>query len=228
MVLYIAHYIALFCILGYARAEFTNQQVIRASGLDANDYFGRSMSMSGDKMVVGAHLDDGATNGMAASGAVYMYTWNGTNWGDEQVIRASGLGTGDNFGFAVSMSGDKLVVGAYYEVGVGDEATNSGAVYTYTWNGTSWGNEKVLRAPVFSFANFGRSVSMSGDKMVVGAPSSLVAYTYTWDGTNWGDEQVIRASEWTLNDLFGYAVSMSGDKMVVGAHLDDGATNGMA
>ena len=213
-----------------------NEQVIRPSGLDASDRFGSSVSISGDKMVVGVNGDDGATNSVLGSGAVYTYTWDGTTWGNEQVIRPPGLDANEGFGRSVSMSGDKMAVGAWRDDGANNDITESGAVYTYTWNGTIWENEQVIRPSGLDASDlFGGSVSVSGDKMVVGADgddgasneleNSGAVYTYVWDGTTWGNEQVIRPSGLDASDGFGASVSISGDRMVVGASGDDGVGN---
>ena len=216
-----------------------NQQIIRPSGLDANDGFGYNVAISGDKMAVNVPYDDGVNNALINSGAVYTYTWNGTSWGNEQVIRPSGLDESDQFGSGgVSISGDRMVVGAIYDDGVNNALTNSGAVYTYIWNGTSWGNEQLIRGSgLQAFDLFGNSVSISGDKMVVSAHrddgvtntlyDSGTVYTYTWNGTSWGNEQVIRASDPRAGAYFGESVSISGNKMVVGASQYDSKRGGV-
>jgi len=191
-------------------------QKITAFDADTNDHFGYSVSISGDKMVVGAYGDD--DNGLA-SGSVYTYTWNGSSWGGVQKITAFDGTSGDRFGYSVSMSGDKMIVGSYFDNG------EQGSVYSYVWSGSSWGDvQKITAFDAAAGDYFGVSVSISGDKMVVGAYGdddngsfSGSVYTYTWNVSSWGGVQKITAFDGVAGDQFGYSVSMSGDRMVVGA-----------
>ena len=145
----------------------------------ADDHFGLVASMSGYKMAVGAYGDD--TEGDNA-GAVYTYTWSGTGWVADAVVLypTNPTAAGDNFGMAVSMSADKMAIGAS-----GDDSY-VGAVYTYTWSGGAgaWVKDAAVLYPTNPVAtndNFGGSVSMSGYHMAIGAPGddSLSGAVYT-------------------------------------------------
>jgi len=195
-------------------------------------YFGEGISMSGDKMAVWVRGDD--TEGSNA-GAVYTYTWSGAGgWvADAAVLTPSNpVATGDAFGSAVSMSGDKLAVGVHYDDTVD---TDAGTVYTYTWSGSAWVADAAGLYPTNHVSvgdGFGYSVSMSGDKLAVGAydddtvgDGSGAVYTYTWSGSAWvADAAVLYPSNPIITyDNFGIKVSMSGGKMAVGAQYDDTA-----
>ncbi|MCP4713285.1 MAG: hypothetical protein GY869_32040, partial [Planctomycetes bacterium] len=73
----------------------------------AYDYFGYSVAVSGDKVVVGAYNDD--DNG-SNSGSAYIY--EGASWTETKLTAGDGA-LGDYFGYSVAVSGDKVVVGAY-------------------------------------------------------------------------------------------------------------------
>lgn len=74
----------------------------------------------------------GAVDHNGRAGAVYLFTWNGTTWGDEEFIQPlTGLEAVDEFGRSVSISGNKLVVGAIGDDGASNSISNSGAVYTF-------------------------------------------------------------------------------------------------
>src|SRR5690606_34801582 len=98
---------------------------------------------------------------------------------DEAYIKASNTGEGDQFGYSVSLSGDTLAVGAYFEdsaaIGVnGDQADNSagasGAVYVFRRSGGVWTQEAYLKASNAEAGDlFGYSVSLSGDSLAIGA-----------------------------------------------------------
>ena len=159
------------------------------TALKPNDYFGYSTSLDGDRLAVGAHLDDGyGTNGNngANTGAVYIFkrtTVGGTvSWQLEQEIsdQSSGftaLKRNDKFGVSVSLDGDRLAVGAYGDDGYDSSA--AGAVYIFkrtTVGGTvSWQLEQEISDQSSGFNNlasgdkFGGSVSLDGDRLAVGA-----------------------------------------------------------
>jgi hypothetical protein len=108
--------------------------------------------------------------------------------GLEAYVKASNTGSGDLFGWAVSVSGDTLVVGAPAEAssasGVnGDQADDSlpgsGAAYVFVRSSTGWTQQAYLKASnpgaddylgTGQGDSFGAAVSISGDTIVVGAP----------------------------------------------------------
>ena len=197
----------------------------------SGDNFGRSVSVSGDYMIVGVPGDD--DNG-SSSGAVYVYEKdvNGI-WGSEQKLTASDGAANDWFGWSVSISGNQLLVGAYRDEDNGDD---SGSVYVFKKDGNgTWGSEQKLTTSDGAVGDrFGWSVSISGNQLVVGAANdddngdnSGSVYVYEKDGDGfWGNEQKLMASDGTAGDNFGWSVSISGDQLVVGAHWDD--DNGIA
>ena len=80
-------------------------RAIRITGSDssANDHFGRSVSILGDYIAVGATGDD------SDKGSVYVYLQSGTDWSQQQKVTATGGLTGDNFGYCVSLDGSKML-----------------------------------------------------------------------------------------------------------------------
>src|SRR6056300_1096508 len=188
-------------------------------GETASDYFGYSVSISGDYAIVGAPYED---TGGSNAGAAYIYTPNPSTgvWGSEQKIL--GEAAGDEFGKSVSISGDYAIVGAPYE---DTGASSAGAAYIYTRSGTTWGNEQKILGETASDL-FGWSVSISGDYAIVGAQyedtggtDAGAAYIYTRSGTTWGNEQKLLGE--TASDYFGYSVSISGDYAIVGSPGED-------
>jgi len=164
------------------------QAYLKASNTGAGDYFGYSVTVSGDTVVVGApNEDSGATgaNGNQTddsatdSGAVYVFVRNGAIWSQQAYLKASNTGAGDQFGSSVAVSGDTLVVGAPYEdsnsTGVnGNQSSNaavdSGATYVFVRSGTIWSQQAYLKASNTGAGDyFGNSVAVSGDTVVVGA-----------------------------------------------------------
>jgi cysteine-rich repeat protein len=205
------------------------EQKLLASDAAAGDFFGASVSVSGDVAVVGAFADNG---NFLDSGSAYVFRWDGSVWEQEQKLLASDGAAEDRFGVSVSVSGDVAVVGAGLDDVTGGNSGDHGSAYVFRWNGSSWEQEqKLLASDVAMGANFGWSVSVSGDMAVVGAPRANVtggnsggsgsAYLYRWNGSSWVQEQKLLPSDGVANDLFGWSVSVSGDLAVVGATRDN-------
>jgi hypothetical protein len=214
---------------------------LTASDAQNLDEFGRSVAISGDYAVVGAHFEDSTGSDR---GAAYLYYRNqgGTdNWGEVVKLTASDAQDWDEFGTSVAISGDYAIVGAQYEDSGG---LSSGAAYVYYRNqgGTdNWGEVLKLTASDAAAGDlFGFSVALSGDYAVVGAYSeddggadSGAAYVYyrNQGGTdNWGEVLKLAASDAAAGDLFGGSVAISGDYVVVSATREDdgGADSGAA
>ncbi len=167
---------------------WSEQAYLKASNAGEQDGFGRAVSLSGDTAVVGAigessdaaGIDgDGSNDSLSASGAAYVFVRTGTLWSEQAYLKASSPGIGDQFGGAVSISGDVVVVGAAYEDssarGVdGDQSDDSldlaGAAYVYLREGSAWRQWAYLKASnTGEYDNFGSSVAVSGGLLVVGA-----------------------------------------------------------
>jgi len=127
-----------------------------------NDEFGNAVALSLDRIAVGAH-------NVAGGGAVYVYRLQGTSWVQEAKLQASDHATGDEFGISVSLdeTATLLAVGAYRD---DDAGTDSGSAYVYFRSGTTWTPEAKLTAlDAAAGDNFGQSVAISKDRLIVGA-----------------------------------------------------------
>ena len=130
------------------------------------DYFGSSVSISGDYIVVGASGYNIIASG-SAQGCAYVFMRNGVNWNFQTQLIASGFSTDDHFGNSVDIEGSSIIVGAK------DDETNvynSGEAYIFNRNGTVWNEVTRLEASDPSqSAYFGNSVSISGNYVIIGA-----------------------------------------------------------
>jgi len=147
---------------------FTQTKKLLADDGAAYDYFGESVSISDDTLVAGSD----ASNGDGA-GAAYIFARNqggANNWGLVKKITASDGEAFDYFGISVSISGDTVVVGAFYD---DDKGTNSGSAYIFKRDqggANQWGQVKKITASDGAAGDyFGWSVSISDDTLVVGA-----------------------------------------------------------
>jgi hypothetical protein len=204
---------------------------IVASDPEASAFFGESVSISGDYVIVGApekNLDGNTTN----VGAAYIFRRTGINTWDSgtQVVASDTREAGDRFGTSVSISGDYAIVGARYEDPGG--TTDAGAAYIYRRTGTNtWDTgTKIVASGLDASASFGQSVAISGNYAIVGALLEDIggityagaAYIYRRTGTNtWDTGTRIVASDPEASALFGRGVSIYGDYAIVGAVNED-------
>ncbi len=129
------------------------------------DYFGSSVSVSGDTAVVGAYFDDDNGDG---SGSAYVFERVGGAWTQQAKLLADDGAWNDRFGSSVSVSGDTAVVGARYNDDLG---TDSGSAYVFEKVGGVWTQQaKLLADDGAEYHKFGWSVSVSGDTAVAGVP----------------------------------------------------------
>ncbi len=246
-------------------SSWAQQAYLKASNTGAYDRFGYSVALSGDTLAVGARDEassatgvggDQADNSALRSGAVYIFRHDGTSWAQQAYLKASNTDADDYFGVSVALSGDTLAVGAYREdssaTGVGgDQADNSaadsGAVYIFRRDGSSWAQEAYVKASNTGVGDlFGYSVALSGDTLAVGARGedssatgvggdqadnsaggSGAVYIFRRDGTSWAQQAYLKASNTGTDDLFGDSVALSGDTLAVGAYFEDSSATGV-
>ena len=244
----------------YVRSGTTwsQQAYLKASNTGANDVFGTSLGVAGDTVVVGAYAEasnasgvngNQADNSMPSAGAAYVFVRSGTTWSQQAYLKASNPGS-DRFAYSVAVSGNTIVAGAYFEdsnaTGVNgsqsdNSATDSGAAYVFVRSGISWSQQGYLKASnTGAVDNFGFSVAVSGDTVVVGASgedsnawgvngyqadnsmsSAGAAYVFVRSVTTWNQQAYLKASNTGANDQFGWSVAVSGDTVVVGAYGED-------
>ena len=203
------------------------EQKLTASNPISNAFFGASVSVEGNRIVVGAF---GATDTTGSNvGIAYIFEYDGATWNEEQKLAASDGQGADGFGQAVELFGDTVVVTAMSADPGGVSA--AGKAYVYRHAGDSFGDERILTASNgFTSDRFGRSASLNGNNLLIGArdtddPGSRAgsAYLFNFDGTDWNEIEIILASDATGNDRFGHSVSLSETYGIVGAYRVDDA-----
>ncbi len=155
---------------------------ILASDGTIGDWFGGSVAILGDTVVVGAELSDG---NVSSSGSAYIFERNSggsNNWGEVKKILASDGAVRDHFGTSVAISGDTLVVGASQDT---SNDAKLGKAYTYERNNggsNNWGEvKKILASDGADNNQFGQSVAISGNIVVVGAYNSRPNSVYIYE-----------------------------------------------
>jgi hypothetical protein len=251
----------------FARSGTTwsQQAYLKASNTGAGDDFGLSVAVWGDTVVVGARGEassaagvngDQSDNSLFDCGAAYVYTRTGTLWTQEAYLKASNPDDGDQFGHAVEVSGDTVLVGAFLEdgsaTGVNGDATSnaaidSGAAYVFVRDFGDWSQQAYLKASNTDAGDrFSLRLGISGDVIAVGAyqersiatglngdqtdnsaAGAGAAYVYRRDGTDWSQLAYLKSSNNESQDNFGRPVVLSGDTMIIGSFPEDGASSGI-
>src|SRR6185436_2995510 len=147
---------------------WTLEDYLKASNAQAADNFGCSVSITDNWIVVGANGEDsnavgvggtGWDNNASNSGAAYAFPRVGPFWLDPILIKASNTSVSAAFGTSVSVNQNTLVVGATLE---DSTVADSGAAYVFTFNGTVWSQQALLKASnPGAQDNFGITVSVS-------------------------------------------------------------------
>ncbi|MFH1811008.1 MAG: hypothetical protein ABIJ09_19865 [Pseudomonadota bacterium] len=197
----------------------------------AEERFGYSVALQGDRAVVGAYRAD-ATGMQQGPGAVYVFTRNGSSWTQSAKLVALDRANIDQFGVAVALDGDTIVVGANNEEANSSTNSNRGAAYVFVFNGSTWEEQTKLVATDFAANHlFGSAVAISGDTVVIGAPTDIAvlaltgsAYVFSRTGTTWSQQGKLTPADGTADDEFGAAVAVAGDTAVIGARRHDHGT----
>jgi hypothetical protein len=213
-----------FSCLAFAQTETK----LTAADATAYDSFGSSVSVNSDTAVVGAWGGDVAGT---SQGVAYVYTRDdGGTWSEQAKLIASDGEFYDNFGCAVSVDGDTVVIGAYLDDG--DVGIDQGSAYVYTRDAAgTWSEQaKLTASDAAAEDRFGFSVSINSDSAVIGAvwddhgggTDYGSVYVFSRDaGGTWSEQVKLTASDAASEDWFAWSVSVDGDTAMVGAPFDD-------
>jgi FG-GAP repeat/K319L-like, PKD domain len=237
---------------GTQTGRWVENSMVTADDGKQYDYFGYSLAISGDVLVVGARNGDSDLN-RKDTGAVYVfrvtYDQETGKWTCEPKAKltASDTVTGDQFGASVATDGEIIVVGAPNGTGDGT-LKNTGAVYlfqreynlstpTWTWSLA----RKVTADDSPTGSRFGAAVAIDGENLAVGAPGKVcnlpgdsqcdvgAVYLFAKDGGLWTEKTKLAGAPAQGGDQFGAALSVSSPLLVVGVPygpIADGTTSG--
>lgn len=229
--------------------SWVQAQKIVASDRTINDNFGKAVSISGKYIVIGAPQEDedaSNANYLAEAGSAYIFKENGGVWTQIKKVVANDRSTDANFGSAVDNTIDHIVIGAWKEqkdANGNNSITEAGATYVFENNSDAWSQQnKLVASDRFDVAHFGRSVSISNDKIVIGSEADNYnlnghsstdsvtvagsAFIFLLQGTNWQENQKIIANDRTEWANFGQSVAIFNNDILVGAYRDKFDTNG--
>lgn len=206
------------------------EATLTASDGNALDQFGQNCSISGNRILVGAHFD--------GPGSAYVFAYNGSAWVEEQKLVGSDSLDLFHFGHSVSLDGDTALIGCMRDNLAGPE---TGSAFIFERIGGVWTEiAKITASDPATLDRFGRSCDLEGDTAVVGAhlhdgaaANEGAAYVYERDdaGTpgdptddTWPQTAKLVSSQPLQEALFARAVGVHGDTCVIGASRDTGAS----
>ncbi|MDJ0771201.1 MAG: C25 family cysteine peptidase, partial [Ilumatobacter sp.] len=182
-----------------------------------SERFGAAVDLDGALLAVGAPRG-------GIGGAVYTYEGAGASWTPEGALTPAGVAGGDEFGAALALSGDSLVVGSPFD---DDANTNAGAAYVFERSGGAWLEGDTVPSGGGGLGDlFGSAVALDGSTLVVGAPGQNdagfsgagFAYFYDVDGPTATLAQTVGDPAGASNGAqFGTAVAVDDGLAVIGA-----------
>ena len=187
-----------------------------------SDFFGWSLSLSGDTLLVGAPEVFNPMFGPV--GGAYVFVRSGDTWVQQQELLGPDSGNFDWVGSAVALAGDTAFVGAP------NHDANKGTVYVFTRSGTAWSEGTALVASDGASGDarqFGGAIKCDGNTLIIGAPGPDYsstgiyapgeAYAFENSGGVWTEAQILRPDDGADGDQFGYSLAISGAELLIGA-----------
>lgn len=187
------------------------------------DEFGKAVDIYQDFIVSCSYLDDdNGTN----SGSVYIYKWNGLSWEHYDKINASDPEDYSQFGLALDLFKDQLIVGAPFKNSCG---TNCGAAYIFEKINEKWTETAILTPDNLNDKDeFGITVKIKNDYAFVSSikdddlgENSGSVYIYKKENKNWKYLQKLTAFDGEAGDAFGIAIDLNDSIAAIGSYFDD-------
>jgi hypothetical protein len=192
---------------------------LQGPGLGAYSQFGTVVDISGDTAVVGC---PGFQIDNAWVGAALVFVYRENQWTHEATLIPVGAPADTDFGSAVAISGDTIVVGAYRD---GEWGPFAGKAYVFTRTAQSWQLETILTPDdAQSQLQFGDPVAIDQDRIAVGAiadsqsaAASGAVYLFRRGTSGWEQETKLKADLPAAGAIFGFSLSLNADLLAVGA-----------
>jgi hypothetical protein len=190
---------------------------------DGGSAFGRSVSVSGDVIVVG---DDTDSDLGFLVGSAYVFRFDGAAWVEEEKLVASDWAEGEQFGYDVAVRGNEVVVGVPHFIAFPGPA---GAAYVFRFDGMNWvEDDKLVSSDGEALDRFGNSVGISGDRIVVGAPTdddqglaSGVVFLFSRSDSGWVETDKLLASDGVTGNWYGWDVDFVAGVAIASALFED-------
>ena len=152
----------------FSGADWVLQQKVFAVDGSANDYFGSTLSLSGNTLVAGVRADTIGAN--QAQGSAYVFVRSGATWSLQQKLMDSDGKTGDAFGDKVAIVNDRIAISAS---GVYLPPSGTGAIFIYQRTGATWAK---IQQMVTSDGGGGVSLAFDGNLASVGMSETVYVF----------------------------------------------------
>ena len=199
-----------------AKAQYNEQKIV-VNDPDENDFFGESVSISGNYLISG-------TRSKTGGGAAYIFYNNNETWEQYTKLTYENMQVGDAFGYSVCISGEFAVVTA-----VGGK----GYAIVYHNNNGTWEQQQFFEKPeIQEEEGFGNSSDIDGNNFILGLRpwdsgyGKGGAFIYNYNGTTWTETAELIPAEAADGDIVGGFVAINGNYVIVSAHGTDNTYNG--
>jgi hypothetical protein len=191
--------------------DWQEQEILRSQ--NPSSAFGSALDLDGDTIAIGAETT------LGFDGSAFVFTRSPTGWVEQQELTPQNPPHQGFFGQAVALDGDLLAVGMLaYGKPFPDHA---GSVFVFQRSGTVWSQIQEIQSSRSTVGDqFGRSVALQGDVLVVGSVQDLV-FSFVFNGIQFVEQQFFTSSNLVFEDGFGREVAMDGSFLVVGAPFND-------
>jgi hypothetical protein len=210
------------------------EQKVAASDGNPRAWFGFGVIVSGTTALIGAK--NATVNGHPSQGAVYVFRLIGGVWKQVQKLVASDGAAGDQFGNAIALLGNTLIITA--PIATVEGRPWQGAAYVFTLVGKAWTQrQKLVAKHGVAFETLGNAVGLTATSALISAggafhngqflPRSVYVFKLAPSRTGdvWAEAQNLAAPHPADETSFGLAMSVSGATAFVGARATTISTN---
>ena len=203
-------------VFSFDGIEWQQTDKLTADLGDSLDFFGVAISQSDERILIGANHHDAVAN---SGGSAFVFEQHEGVWNQTARLNASDTGAGDQFGFALSLSGDQALIGAHRHQLTGAE---TGAAYVFELKEGEWLESAKLSDPAGQHGDrFGIAVSLNDGQALIGASGQQQrqggALLFESDAVSWLLSARLMAHDGAAFDGFGLAVSLRDQVALVGA-----------
>jgi hypothetical protein len=207
---------------------WTQTQELTPTDSPAGADFGSAVAFDDTTAIIGAPFTTLTDDGNRHQGAAIVFSKIDGVWTQTQQLIADDFAAENQFGNAVALAGDTILIGAY-NAQIGGNAYQ-GAAYVFTRSGGTWTQAQKLTASEGAGGDdFGAAIAMSGSTAIIGSPYAAganaqqgAAYVFTASGGTWSELQKLVASDGATLDDFGASLALDGDTALIGAQYAGG------
>jgi hypothetical protein len=211
-------YVGAAYVFNESAGRWTQSAELTAADGDAGDFFGQSLSISGNLLAVGA------PGGQSDPGAVYLFSDETGTWQQTAKLVAADGTNLSSFGESEAVAGSTLVIGSPgRQVGSNNY---QGVIYVFTQSAGAWQPTAELSVSDGGYdSELGQSVALSGSTILAGAPRTTfganpvqgTAYVFTNGPGGWEQTSELSAVDGNTYEYFGQAVAMDSGSVFIAA-----------